>query len=373
LNLKTIIAKCSEGGSDEGNTAILGMAQVLMAYNLAMLTDVMGDVPWSEALQPGDVWTPNLDKQEAIYNDINNFINDAIANLGKETTIPAIGGQDPIYAGNRASWLRFAYGLKARYAMRLSKVKPDYDAVISAANSSFTAKAQEARFNCSNTVKNPFFKFFEDRDYFGVSQSLYDKLEDREDPRGDKFFKEHPRSDDFYIAPNGSPSQIQYYYAISALATSTANIPVYLMSYHELEFLKAEAYARKGDLTNAKTHLKNAVVTAFTNVGLGADVEEYYTDFIEPKLVNQQEAIKEIMMQKYLGLFEGEAAETYCDIRRLRSMGEGGTIPLANPLRFPLRYTYGADDVTTNVNVRTAYGDGQYVYTENVWWAGGTR
>jgi hypothetical protein len=38
-----------------------------------------------------------------------------------------------------------------------------------------------------------------------------------------------------------------------------------------------------------------------------------------------------------------------------------------------LRYPYGSEDVTTNVNVRTAYGDGSYVYTENVWWAGGTR
>jgi hypothetical protein len=44
-----------------------------------------------------------------------------------------------------------------------------------------------------------------------------------------------------------------------------------------------------------------------------------------------------------------------------------------NATQFPLRYTYGADDVTTNVNVREAYGNGQYVYTANVWWAGGTR
>ena len=40
---------------------------------------------------------------------------------------------------------------------------------------------------------------------------------------------------------------------------------------------------------------------------------------------------------------------------------------------FPLRMAYGAEDVNTNVNVREAYGDGTYVYSENVWWAGGTR
>jgi hypothetical protein len=38
-----------------------------------------------------------------------------------------------------------------------------------------------------------------------------------------------------------------------------------------------------------------------------------------------------------------------------------------------MRFTYGADDVTTNLNIAEAYGDGSYIYTENVWWAGGTR
>ena len=51
-------------------------------------------------------------------------------------------------------------------------------------------------------------------------------------------------------------------------------------------------------------------------------------------------------------------------------------IELVNPnnsSKFPLRYSYGADDVTTNRNILDAYGTGAYVYTENVWWAGGNR
>lgn len=48
-------------------------------------------------------------------------------------------------------------------------------------------------------------------------------------------------------------------------------------------------------------------------------------------------------------------------------------IDLKNPGKFPLRLPYGNDDTTTNPNVQAAYGNGQYVYTENVWWAGGTR
>jgi len=57
-------------------------------------------------------------------------------------------------------------------------------------------------------------------------------------------------------------------------------------------------------------------------------------------------------------------------------MGDN-VIDLENPRNgenlFPKRFTYGSSDVTTNVNVREAYGDGRYVYSEDVWWAGGSR
>ena len=375
LNLKAIIAKCSEGGDEEGNTVVLGMAQILSAYNLAMLTDLMGDVPWTEALQPGIIWTPDLDKQESIYNDVNKLLTDGIANLEKPTGIAAIGNQDPIYGGDADSWKRFAYGLKARYAMRLSKVRPDYNAVIDAADKSFTGKSQEALYKYNgNSIRNPFQRFFTDRDYFGASQSLFDKLADRNDPRDTVFFRAHPSADELVFAQNGAPTQIQKYYGISALSTSTPNAPVFLMSYHELEFLKAEAYARQNNLDEAKEHLEKAITICFTNVGIKViDAQEYYANVVAPKLTNQEETLKEIMLQKYLGLFEGESVETYNDIRRLKAMGQGDFVPMASTLRFPLRYAYGAEDVTTNVNVRNAYGDGSYVYTENVWWAGGSR
>ena len=371
LNLKTIIAKCSPDGEEEDNTTVLGMAQVLSAYNLAILTDVMGDIPWSEALQPGVIWTPQLDKQSDIYADINQLINDGIANLEKPSEIAAIGKQDPIYGGEASQWLKFAYGLKARYAMRLSNITADFNAVIEAANNSFADKSEEAIFKC-NSINNPFYKFFTDRDYFGASRSLHDKLTSRNDPRDTIYFAPYPKVEELNFAPNGNPASRQGYYGISGITEPTA--PIYLMSYHELEFLKAEAYARINELDNAKTHLKNAITTCFTNVGLkSADADGYYTRTVEPRLTTQTETLREIMMQKYLGLFEVESIETYNDIRRLRAKGEGDYIPLASTLAFPLRYSYGADDVTTNVNVENAYGDGSYVYTENVWWAGGTR
>lgn len=378
LNLKTIITKCSEGGSEEGNYHMLGIAQTLTAYNLAILTDVMGDVPWTEALQPGVIFTPKLDKQENIYDEIFALLNSATENFDKTTTFPALGSQDFLYAGTTASivnWKKFANGLKARYTMRLSFRTPDYGAVITYADLSFTSASQQCQFNYNgSTTKSPFQQFFSDRNYFGASQSFHDKLMERNDPRDEVFFKPFSSaSTELLFAPNGSPEQAQSVYSISAISSLTA--PTYLMSYHEVEFLKAEAYARQNDLTNAQASLKKAIVAACAKVNIGisaTDAEAYYTNEVLPLLTTQAATIKEIMVQKYISFFEEESIEAYNDIRRLRAMGED-YIKLSNPLKFPLRYTYGSEDVTTNVNVREAYGDGTYVYTENVWWAGGTR
>jgi len=379
LNLKDIIRKCSEGGSEEGNFHTLGIAQILTAYNLGVLTDVMGDIPWSEALQPGVIFTPKLDSQESIYAEIFKYLDEGIANLEKESTFGSLGIQDVIYGGNAEKWIKFGYGLKARHTMRLSLRNPDYNSVIEFANKSFEDPSEQAQFNYNGTTsKSPFQQFFEDRDYFGASTSLHQKLEERDDPRDDTFFKPYPDTgDDLLFAVNGSNDQAQGKYSVSGISDITA--PTYLLSYHEIEFLKAEAYARLDQLENAKGALQKAITAAFGKVNVvlsAAEAETYYTEEVEPKLTNKSNTIKEIMIQKYLAFYEEEAVEAYNDYRRLKAMGED-YIVLLNPLndsnKFPLRFTYGSDDVTTNKNVRDAYGDGNYVYTENVWWAGGTR
>ena len=377
FSLRKVIEKCSEGGSEEGNYHTLGIAQILSAYNLAAVTDVMGDVPWSEAIKPGEIFTPVLDNQSDIYVDIFKFLDDGIANLNTASIFPSLEDQDLIYGGDTDLWIKFAYGLKARYTMRLSHITPAYNDVITFADLSFTSRAEQAQFNYNgNTSNSPFYKMYQDRDYYGASQSLHDKLVARSDPRDTIFFIAHPASDsdDIVFAPNGTPNQVQGVYSISALSTITA--PTYLLSYHEIEFLKAEAYARLDDAPNTEASLRNAVTAAFTkvNIGLSAtDATDYFDNNVLTKLAANP--LSEVMNQKFIAFFEEEALEAYNDYRRLKAMGDN-VITLANPNNatlFPLRFTYGSEDVTTNVNVRDAYGDGTYVYSENVWWAGGTR
>jgi hypothetical protein len=337
---------------------------------------MMGDVPWSEALQPGVIFTPVLHSQEDIYEDIFQFLDDAIANLDKATVFPSLGAQDFIFGGDSDSWKKFAYGLKARYTMRISFRNPSYADVITFAGQSFTSADEQAQFNYNGTTsKSPFYCLFQDRDYYGASQSLHDKLAERNDPRDDVFFAIHPDAEgDLLFAPNGTASQVQGLYSVSAISTITA--PTYLLSYHELEFLKAEAYVRLNNLALADTALRKAVTAAFGKVNIGLTASEagdYFSNFVRPRFTS--DPLSEVMNQKYIAFYEEEAMEIYNDYRRLRTMGNN-VIQLSNPNnsgKFPLRYSYGTSDVTTNFNVRDAYGDGTYVYSENVWWAGGTR
>ena len=170
--------------------------------------------------------------------------------------------------------------------------------------------------------------------------------------------------------------------------------PTLLISYHEVKFLEAEALCRLGGrLGEAKSALKAAITAGFENLensiidaadtwiydgdsDLGADVAEtYFTDEVEPLF--DANPLQETMIQKYLAFFgaSGESLEAYNDYRRLKGAGEN-FIVLKNPLnnnKFPLRFGYGADDVLANPEVKAAFGDGQYVYSEAVWWAGGNK
>ncbi len=387
-NLKDIIAKCSEGGSEEGNYHTLGIAQILSAYNLAILTDVMGDVPWTDALQPGVVYKPNLDKQEVVYTDVFAFLDAAIENLGKETNYPALDVQDPIYGGDEAMWLKAAHGLYARYKMRLHTRSSDLAGVISHANQSFASVAEELKYDYSaKGGSSPFYQFFVDRDYYGASQSLHDKLIALNDPRDSIFWKPYPDSgDEILFALNGDPNrdqQAQGVFSVSAL--SHIGAPTFMLSYHEVQFLLAEAYARDSQLNEAKAALENALGAAFGKLAYAINdripgnsastlADNYFTNFVEARF--DTDPVREVMLQKYIAFYEEEAVEAYNDIRRLNAMGGDNatyiTFAHPEPDKFPLRYTYGNSDVTTNENVRVAY-EAIDVFNDNVWWAGGDK
>ena len=378
VNLKVCIERCQDGGVENGNYYGLGIAQVLTAYNLALLTDLFGDIPWSEALQAGVIYTPKLDSQESIYKDILSMLDSAIENFGKKCTY-SIGSQDFYYGGDIKKWTKFAYGLKARYTMHLLYRAADKNAelnkVIEYAGQSFASAAEEAKFALydGKSATSPFYQFYKDRNYFGASQSFATLLSSKSDPRKSLFFKAATdEGSATEYAPNGKPAQKQDFYAISAISTPTA--PTYLLSYHEIEFLKAEAYARLGNIDEAKTACANGITAACKKVNINVNDDDL-TAYVESitGAINASSAVADVAVQKYIAFYEEEAIEAYNDIRRWKALGENNiSVAHPNPDKFPLRYTYGNGDVTTNFNVYDAFKNTD-VFKDNVWWAGGNH
>lgn len=407
-NALTVIDKCSEGGSEEKNSVTLAVGQIMAAYNLAVLTDAFGDVPWTESCNLNEFMQPKIDKQELIYGDIIKLLDSAIANLAKTDATP-MGSNDILYGGNAAKWKKAAYGLKARYTMRTLLKATDKNAalnnVLDYVSKSFASADEEMKFNYydGSSNYNPYFAFGWSRDGLAASKSLADLFAARKDPRGKEAFmtKGWVQVTDptkVFAPENGSPEQRQFYYNTSTMyAAETA--PTMMLSYHELLFLKAEALVRLNRKADAEPVLKAAMAAAFVNFRNSMEAafasptvnkeggvsgvsvvdaslaESYFESDI--KALFDANPLKEVMVQKYLAFYgaSGEAFEAYNDYRRCKGLGET-FIVLKNPknaTEFPLRLPYGVDDVLANQNVKSAFGDGQYVYTEKVWWAGGSR
>lgn len=87
--------------------------------------------------------------------------------------------------------------------------------------------------------------------------------------------------------------------------------------------------------------------------------------------------LQKLFEQKYVAQALDEQVETYNDLRRLKAMGEEYVI-LTNPRntqsginRYPERLPYGNSAVIGNPDVKEAYGDGSYIYSEKTWINGG--
>ncbi|MGL5112581.1 MAG: SusD/RagB family nutrient-binding outer membrane lipoprotein [Flavobacterium sp.] len=372
--LKIIIDKCSAGGSEQGNHQTLGIAQILYAYNLAMLTDLFGDVPHSEALTLTNL-QPKLDKQEVIYQEVFKKLNDGIANLGKTTVYASLGSQDVIYGGNSSKWIKAANGLLARYTMRLSFVKANYQAVIDYVEASFKSSDEEFKL-VNNGIPNPYARFEADRGGLCVAKSFYDILvaNGTSDARTAVFFTKKDGAVNPLDNSLLNPIEAQNVYSISGIM-NTKN-PIYVLGYHELLFLKAEAQARLGQDVAAQATMNLAIKAAYTkNQVVTFSVAQADTYIASIGTLTGNDLLKKIMVEKHISFYENEGIEDYNDARRLKAMGNGDLVPLVNarPNFFPQRFGYGNSDVSANAHVREAFGDGSYVYTEKVWWAGGTR
>jgi hypothetical protein len=340
---------------------LAGMGYALRAWGYQMLTDMHGPIILKQAFQPG-LYAFEYDNESVVYDTVLSLCNKAIRNLNRGdgvTSATFAGKGDQIYAGDRLKWKKLAYGIKAITLSHLSNKSALYspDAVLSAVDSSFVSNNDNAYVKFAGTISDD-ASFFGPMRYnflaarasaFSVSLLNGTALGTILDPRikimlppsvntlagGLTWVGVTPTVGYNPIAANDRPYNL---YGLNSVATPAAGVlGMFLftngvkwpmMTYSELQFVKAEAAYRKPDKTVALTAYSNGVSSAidFTNLYVGpttygtavAVTPLEKTNFIASAVpaLSTNLTMSMIMAQKFVHLWGWGFMESWTDLRR---------------------------------------------------------
>ncbi len=312
-----------------------GVAKVLMAYNLGTVTDLWGDVPYTDAFRGNDNLKPYYDTQEEIYGTLTTLLDGAIADLAALSSNFSPSNDDMIYGGDLDLWTKAAYTLKARYALHLSKKNgaSAYTEALSYLPNAISSNSEDLEFLFGQAAneQNPFFQFLQQRPGdITMCATFVTMLIDANDPRLDQFadtsggaIGSHPGLGDGDAPPIG-------YYA-------QPDSPVPFITFVEAMFIKAECEYKSGTGNPAQT-LKDAVAESLTKFGV---FDQTWIDAYNLKVdgLTGESLFEEIMTQKYIALFD--QVETFTDWRRTNyPVLQPSAYPATVDQQLPRRYPY---------------------------------
>lgn len=386
------------------------MARVMRVYVMHRLTDLYGDIPYSEAGRPEKYSYPKYDTQEDIYKDMLKELDEAQANLNSGTA--KMKTQDIYFQGDAASWKRFANSLMLRLAMRLSKVDQTTAQTYvkkAVANGLITSVSQNVKLehpegSTTNDSSEPYAKIFahEDKEFF-LSSTFVDQLRNTKDPRlgligtvcedpsisiqnaayelgnpdpsiqqglpggynnskGSNWFigkKIAAFNNDDYLANYQSKYSVPNRYTYSDPTS-----PTFIVTYAQTQLLLAEAAVRGWIDGNAKTYYENGVRAAmeqFSQFPNGTRLYQQYltSDAINSYLANNpfdaSKALEQINTQYWITCFCDEY-ESFANWRRSGYPALQSVYDPANPYNLcatsdgsiPRRFAYPSTESQIN-------------------------
>lgn len=259
-----------EAAIAEENANKEAIATIMMVWNFQLMTDLWGDIPYSEALQgqgEEENLTPQYDTQETIYNNLITDLNSAINKINVNES--SFGSNDIIYGGDMTNWLKFGNSLKLRLYMRLAEVNPSLasqgisDTYNDGNGQLIESNSENAEFHYSPYPNNhPINDELRNRDDYRMSKTLIDTLKAFNDPRLRIYAIPTENNDDYQGAPNGLPDAHNFQIAdLSQIGAyfESPTAPAFFMRYSEVQFILAEAAARNWIQADAETLYNNAI------------------------------------------------------------------------------------------------------------------
>ena len=321
----------------------LAIIDIIEVYSYQTLVDLNGDVPYSEALNVSEVFSPAYDDASTIYQDLIRRISEDVNTLSSGGA--SFGSADIFYGGDTAKWMKFANSLKLRLGMRIG----DGAVVKQAVDSGVMLTADDSAiiyYEGAAPNTNPLFNLFvlnnRGEDYIAGETSV-NYLSSVNDPRIDDFFDEN--FDDYIGGPIGANNAYANFSHIDPALTKEPTATGALLEYFEVEFFLAEA-VKEGFITgDAKTHYDKAVTASIVKYnGTQAEATAYLA---QPEVAySDANSLELIGTQKWVALFNN-GFEAWTEWRRL-DYPDFLVNSAQSDLPVPTRVFYPLDELSLN-------------------------
>jgi hypothetical protein len=349
---------------------------IMRSWIYQVVTDLYGDIPYSQAAQIEKYLTPKYDAQKDVYTGLLAELKTAVQLLD-ESGNPIQG--DVLLNGDIRQWKKFANGLRLRIALRIADreeatAKAVFKEVADEGNILIGRNQENVALNyLASPNQNPVAKNRETRNDYRISKTIVDKLKALNDPRLN-IYAALPKDTNVVIGvTNGltadSAARLGFTKTSDVGAVFTATTaPAVLFSYAELLFIQSEAAARNLTSGDAADLYQKAITASLQQYGINtATVIDNYLK--QPQVVyNTANYKKTIGEQKWLALF-GNGLEAFAEWRRL-------DYPQLTPAytgvldgKIPVRLYYPSSEQALNgVNYKKAVANqGPDALTTKVW------
>ncbi len=337
---------------------LLGIGYTLKAFGWLSLSNQHGEIILKQAFDLSRK-TFDYDGEQDVYIEVQRLLDLAITNLSRTDGAvdqAYIGANDPFYGGNRVKWLKLAYGLKAIALNQLSNKGENYkpNDIIAAVDLALASNADDAKFkftalaSASANYLGPQranITSFRQTNFF-VNLLNGTQFSAVVDPRLTRLLFPSPDGKIYGVDPTFAASSVVAQRPATTLwGSSTSGIGLtgnYIFSdkgsfpmvtYPELQFIKAEAAIKKGDKVTALTAYRNGISAHIdfvnqANAEAGNTLVTQITPaekaaFLASAAVPVNPAdlkLSDVMSQKYIALWGWGFLETWTDLRRYHYM-----------------------------------------------------
>jgi len=349
-------------GRNSGRPEYPGAAWALFAFSWLQLTDYHGEVILDEAFKSEQL-TFKYNTQEEVYNWVKVCADSALFYFNQVTTASdgfASKGDKFFYGGNIDRWKKFVYGVKALlYHRYINKSTYSADSVIKYADLSFGSAADDAmiKFDASlapiSTNALNFFgptrnnlatyrqsKYLVDLMNGTVFFNNLNAADTAIDPRRAYLFRADSNNNFNGVAANvgqttGTRTSSFNFWGQNATAAPSGGIDTGartffknasafpILTYGWLQFVKAEAAYKKGNMNLARTAYINGINGSF-DLLLGNGYTGYYpitaaarSNYInDPVITPPALTLSHIMLQKFVSLWPYGMEEIWVDLRK---------------------------------------------------------